>query len=298
MGDDWKAWWRKMLKHPKWQKMRLEVMERADFKCEKRGCDYPSDETNPLNVHHKYYDEENRWLEPWEYPRGSLQCLCQRHHREVHGLSHKNEGKKREKVKIPIEINTADPFTEEYEFVPLGLQELPDNILKYNRSKSLWMEATCSTNPHDEGYEGIHYSPIEQRVFQRFYRKKKKWRYSVYFEKAVILKNQVVPDWALAKGIKKLLRYPSEDTWKLFGSEYFYEVADYEDFDPYGPSFFNEAGEGFGILDNELTHYSLILDWRREVQDKGDWCNECDKDIVFCVCNDPEFYDEDDGYCR
>ena len=86
MSDEWKSWWRSMLKHPSWQKMRLEVMERASFKCEKIGCEYILDETNPLNVHHKYYDEENRWLEPWKYPRGSLQCLCEKHHRQIHGI--------------------------------------------------------------------------------------------------------------------------------------------------------------------------------------------------------------------
>ena len=299
MNNGRKSWWSKMLKHPEWQKMRLDVMERANFKCEKYGCDYPLDETNPLNVHHKYYDEENKWLEPWKYPRGSLQCLCEKHHREVHGLSKQNERNPREKVNILIE-DPYNPNAEKYEFVPLELHELPDSILQYNRSKSLWMEATCSTNPHDQGYEECHYSPIEQRVFQCFYRKKNKWRYSVFLEKAVLIKKHALPNWASAKGIKKLLRYPSEDTWKLFGSEYFYEVADYEDFDPDGsgfPDFFNEAGEGSGILDSELTHYSLILDWRREVKDKGDWCNERGKDNVFCSCHDFE-EDYDDGYCR
>ena len=99
MSKDRKSWWSKMLKHPKWQKMRLEVMERANFKCEKYGCNYPLDETNPLNVHHKYYDEENKWLEPWKYPRGSLQCLCERHHREAHGLQQTKQKKKEKTLK-------------------------------------------------------------------------------------------------------------------------------------------------------------------------------------------------------
>ena len=99
-----------MLKHPKWQQMRLEVMERADFKCEKYGCDYPQDETNPLNVHHKYYDEENRWLEPWEYPRGSLQCLCRRHHEEVHNIRKEEINKT---PSIPIKYNESSPKIED-----------------------------------------------------------------------------------------------------------------------------------------------------------------------------------------
>lgn len=104
-----------MLKHPKWQKMRLEVMARANFKCEKRGCDYVLDETNSLNVHHKYYDEENRWLEPWEYPRGSLLCLCEKHHREVHGIENKTPPDKKNSLlsKKISEIKFSELFDSE-----------------------------------------------------------------------------------------------------------------------------------------------------------------------------------------
>ena len=93
-----------MLNHRKWQEMRLRVLERADFKCEIRGCDYPDDETNPLHVHHQYYDIENKRLEPWGYPRGSLQCLCAKHHREVHEVQKKHMNK----VQIPHQLDEDD----------------------------------------------------------------------------------------------------------------------------------------------------------------------------------------------
>ncbi|MFA4944922.1 MAG: hypothetical protein WC789_09510 [Lentisphaeria bacterium] len=57
------------LKDPRWQKKRLEVMQRDEFRCVECGA---SDQT--LNVHHAYYV---RGREPWEYPDESLHTLCE-----------------------------------------------------------------------------------------------------------------------------------------------------------------------------------------------------------------------------
>lgn len=62
---------------PRWQKKRLEVMERAGWACEWCGT-----KTEKLNVHHGYY-LPNR--EPWEYPNESLWCMCEECHQEAHG---------------------------------------------------------------------------------------------------------------------------------------------------------------------------------------------------------------------
>ncbi len=62
------------LKDPKWQKKRLEVMERAEFTCEECG-----DKENTLNVHHGYYKWGN---EPWEYANETLKCLCEDCHKK------------------------------------------------------------------------------------------------------------------------------------------------------------------------------------------------------------------------
>jgi len=53
---------------PRWQKKRLEILERDSFTC--RSC---YDDTSTLHVHHKYYETG---LEPWEYPSESLITLC------------------------------------------------------------------------------------------------------------------------------------------------------------------------------------------------------------------------------
>lgn len=44
-----------MLKDPRWQKKRLEIMERDEFAC--RDC---GDKESTLNVHHTYYEEEEQ----------------------------------------------------------------------------------------------------------------------------------------------------------------------------------------------------------------------------------------------
>ena len=69
-----KPYW-ELLRDPRWQKKRLEVMERAKFACEICG-----DKTTTLNVHHKFYQ---KGAKPWEYEDRSLQCLCEPCHKSV-----------------------------------------------------------------------------------------------------------------------------------------------------------------------------------------------------------------------
>jgi 5-methylcytosine-specific restriction endonuclease McrA len=62
------------LKDPRWQKKRLEVMQRDNWCCCRCG-----DKSSPLNVHHANYNSE--W-EPWEYPDIWLITLCESCHEE------------------------------------------------------------------------------------------------------------------------------------------------------------------------------------------------------------------------
>jgi len=57
-----------LLKHPKWQRKRLEVMQRDGFKCQL--CD---DDESMLHVHHKSYEKGKR---PWEYENKNFVTLC------------------------------------------------------------------------------------------------------------------------------------------------------------------------------------------------------------------------------
>ncbi len=70
MSDKIPYWQR--LQDPRWQKKRLEVLQRASFTCEE--C---RDESSTLHVHHRYYVDGRL---PWEYPDFCFQALCRTCH--------------------------------------------------------------------------------------------------------------------------------------------------------------------------------------------------------------------------
>lgn len=66
------------LKDPRWQKKRLDVMQRDNFTC--LHCQSTK---RTLNVHHRFYI---RGLEPWEYEDGLLMTLCEVCHASIEDL--------------------------------------------------------------------------------------------------------------------------------------------------------------------------------------------------------------------
>ena len=58
-----------LLRHPFWQKKRLDIFQRDKFTCQK--C---SDTLSNLQVHHVYYLPNTA---PWEYPSSALITLCE-----------------------------------------------------------------------------------------------------------------------------------------------------------------------------------------------------------------------------
>jgi hypothetical protein len=64
-----------LLKSPKWQKKRLEILQAADFKCEMCG-----NHEEELHVHHWTYDSGKK---PWEYSEFKLSALCKTCHESV-----------------------------------------------------------------------------------------------------------------------------------------------------------------------------------------------------------------------
>jgi len=63
-----------LLKSPKWQKKRLEIMNRDKFRCKLCG-----DTETQLHVHHKEYNGND----PWDYDNKLLVTLCEDCHTEV-----------------------------------------------------------------------------------------------------------------------------------------------------------------------------------------------------------------------
>jgi hypothetical protein len=70
-----KAYW-ELLRDPRWQKRRLEIMQLAEFRCE-----FCQEESKTLNVHHRIY---RKGANPWDYSDNELQCLCEDCHKIQH----------------------------------------------------------------------------------------------------------------------------------------------------------------------------------------------------------------------
>jgi hypothetical protein len=60
------------LSHPLWQKKRLEILERDEFKCR-----YCGDKETQLQVHHFFY---KKGLNVWEYDNDNLITVCKHCH--------------------------------------------------------------------------------------------------------------------------------------------------------------------------------------------------------------------------
>lgn len=77
-SSDGQRWYTEKRRDPRWQRKRLEVMKRDNFRCVECGTDQAT-----LNVHHLRYV---KGAQPWEYENSNLETLCedchkQRHHR-------------------------------------------------------------------------------------------------------------------------------------------------------------------------------------------------------------------------
>jgi hypothetical protein len=66
------------LKDPRWQRKRLEILERDGWQCNRCG-----ETATALNVHHRYY-LKNR--DPWDYEDDSLVSLCDPCHKNAEVL--------------------------------------------------------------------------------------------------------------------------------------------------------------------------------------------------------------------
>lgn len=67
-----------LLKDPRWQRKRLEILNRDGFRC--RSC---TDDLKTLHVHHLKYDTD---LLPWEYDDEDLVTLCETCHEVITAL--------------------------------------------------------------------------------------------------------------------------------------------------------------------------------------------------------------------
>lgn len=93
-----------LLRDPKWQRKRLEIMQRDDFRC--REC---RDTESNLQVHHKRYV---RGRAPWEYDDSVLVTLCFRCHERITKLRARANDLLAEMnlYELPIIVSTMEDF--------------------------------------------------------------------------------------------------------------------------------------------------------------------------------------------
>ena len=72
-----------LLKDPRWQKKRLEILNRDKFKCQCCG-----ENNKTLHVHHW---KEDYSIKPWESDVDDLITLCEDCHKALHYLYKNNE---------------------------------------------------------------------------------------------------------------------------------------------------------------------------------------------------------------
>jgi len=90
------------LKDPRWQKKRLEIMQRDGFACQECHADDVH-----LNVHHSYY-VSGRW--PWNYPDWGLRTLCEACHENHHGF-HCSQWMEWERIGSVFHSHSQQPST-------------------------------------------------------------------------------------------------------------------------------------------------------------------------------------------
>lgn len=96
-----------LLKHPKWQKKRLEIFQRDEFTCKVCG-----DTEATLHVHHKEYTNGHK---PWEYDNSNLITVCEDCHVLIEKYK-KDTGRFPDDITI-LKISNPSKFPEKFYFL-------------------------------------------------------------------------------------------------------------------------------------------------------------------------------------
>lgn len=89
-----------LLRHPKWQKKRLEILDRDNFVCQICG-----DTETTIHVHHRYYKNGKK---PWEYDNRALVALCENCH------EHETENLKKNQNMLIEELSHWGYFADDF----------------------------------------------------------------------------------------------------------------------------------------------------------------------------------------
>jgi len=131
----YKSAYAEKLKDPRWQRKRLEVLSRTDFKCENCG-----DGETTLHVHHSFYE---RGREPWEYDAETLRSYCA----DCHETWHEAKANAESALRLFCSRMTPDQMVEFSnrlaEFGPLPKRDFPiiqncDTAFRDSMDASAW----------------------------------------------------------------------------------------------------------------------------------------------------------------
>lgn len=114
------------IKHPNWQRKRLEVLEENNFECINCGA-----KDQELHVHHPYY---RKGAMVWEYESSELQCLCHKCHKDAHELDERIKKALalcRDKERVLGYISAMNCTFSERKALPISSYELAQGIIDY-----------------------------------------------------------------------------------------------------------------------------------------------------------------------
>jgi len=141
------------LKDPRWQRKRLEVMQRDNFTCFDTGI-----KDEPLNVHHCHYSKGG----PWETPTELLMTLTEDAHKKRQRLE--NRGKIA-LAKIFTRLPNLKEFEEDLKHFVEDLEKLAKNKEAspclttdenfYNESEGRWLRVAENHPEFREIYDSV-----------------------------------------------------------------------------------------------------------------------------------------------
>lgn len=118
MAENKKSYAQK-LRHPNWQKKRLEILSRDHFTCTQCG----EKEMN-LQVHHKSYIYGN---EPWEYPDTNFITVCELCHEQEEQDKDSFKGMVSDYLLMGHTYGSLVAFFDEYEQLLISVAERKKN---------------------------------------------------------------------------------------------------------------------------------------------------------------------------